>query len=43
MEVTIRLEQIFFEKGQERTKSHDPIVQDKDLGKEIEEIMERYV
>ena len=29
--MTIRLEQIFFEKGQERTKSHDPIVQGKDL------------
>ena len=40
MEVTMRLEQIVFEKGQERTKSHDPIVQGKDLVIKIKEMFE---
>ena len=30
-------------KDKKRTKSHDPIVQDKDSGKEIGEVLERFV
>ena len=43
MEVTMRLEKVHVGKGQERTKSHDSIVQGKDYVIEIEETMERYV